>query len=203
MKESIKIYELNSDLLERKFKFWNTFKITLYEDRIFFSRRGLFGINYQEKTFAINNLDSLFLKKKFSLYPLILAFLFLGVVSIIFSAIDVNNETRESWRSLIILTGIVFCFIGQKQFVVSSNNDKMGIQFSVVPKQKLNELTEKALQLKKKFNSNNFADASLKKESSNQEDFSEKLNKLKVLLNQGIIDENEFQEQKSKILANI
>lgn len=149
MQTQTKIYELKSDLLERKFRFWNSFTIVLYDDSIFVSKKELWGVNFEEKTFEIENIDSIYLKKKFNTRLFIFC---IAIAVILFSIGDaVENEIVSLIALIAFVTGHILGFLGEKLFIIGSHNDKIDIRFSAVPRQQLDEIKTRVLDLKRKY----------------------------------------------------
>lgn len=152
MEENEKIYELKTDLIERNFKFWNSFIIILYSNKIFLRKKWLFGINYEEKYLDINNLDSIYLKKKFNWKPLLI-YISIIVITEFFNmpiSFPITDYYSFNFFHFLLLFFIILGFIGKKVYVINSINGKIEINFSSVLKYKLDELTEKVFDLKNK-----------------------------------------------------
>ncbi|MEE4115853.1 MAG: SHOCT domain-containing protein [Marinilabiliaceae bacterium] len=159
MQIQTKIYELKSDLLERKFRFWNSFVITLYDDSIFVSKRELWGVNYEEKTFEIENIDSIYLKKKFNTRLFIFC---IAISALLFSIGEAAEERIVSLIAFFVFVlGNVFGFLGEKLFIIGSHNDKIDIRFSAVPRKQLDEIKTRVLDLKKKYKQSIHANVSV------------------------------------------
>jgi len=199
---NIVISVLSSDLLDKKFSFWNDFKVILYNEKILSKTKTSFGINYEEKWFQIDQVDSIHIVKRYNWKILIVAF----ILSIIIASIGAKTNSTEGFYSFSIIVFsilLIYSFIGQKYFVISSKNDKVEIRFSTLPKKELDSFTEKVLYTKSELRKHkSITNINISNDNTNI-DFSSKIRELKTLLDKGLITNDEFELKRKEIINRI
>jgi len=213
--ENVLIQELNSDLLQRNLKFWNSYKIQLFTNKIYVESRNLFGLNYQEKTIDLINLDSIYLSKNFNKKLLVIVLftsplaVLAGIFLYVFILDGITINIIPSTIALIItlswLITLVLIFIGNKQFIIGSNNDKAKIYFLTVPRKDIDSFTLKALEQKSKIQLEEVTDVNINssQQTNTKDSLESNLTKLKELLDLNLITKEEFKTKKSELLDKI
>lgn len=199
------VQQVDQDLAGKGFFFWRKFNIVLTNKRLHAYQK--FILSYNQKTFDLANIDSIYQERKFnggcSFFLGFILFGFMGMIGALLQFALLGEKSN----SFIIIS--IFYFVGiilgittfimfffKRQLVVHSKNDKMLIDVIRMPKDDLESFVEAVLHQKE-------LSARFHITSNSPSNIADKLVQIKELRDKGLITENEFEKKKNDIINNI